>query len=250
MNLENFCLNHVLKTKTYAMQVIFEGIKKAIELIISFDREIIEISWRSLWISGLACFISSVFCIPIGFLLHFYKIPAKGLFLNIIQTLYALPTVLVGLFLYLLLSKEGPLGEFNLLFTPWAMVIGQAIIVSPIILGLTISTLSNFGKEVYETALALGASEFQALLQVLREIKFSLVSSLLLGFGRAISEVGCAIMVGGNIRGYTRVLTTAISLETGKGNLEISIALGIILLGIALFVNMFLNFFQGKGTWR
>ncbi len=228
------------------MREFFEGIIKAIELIISFDREIIEISWRSLWISGLACFISSVFCIPIGFLLHFYKIPAKGAFLNIIQTLYALPTVLVGLFLYLLLSKEGLLGEFNLLFTPWAMVIGQAIIVSPIIIGLTISSLSKVGKEIYETALAIGASDFQALLQVLKEVKFSLISSLLLGFGRAISEVGCAIMVGGNIKGYTRVLTTAISLETGKGNIELSIALGIILLGIALLVNVFLNLLQGR----
>jgi len=167
-----------------------------------------------------------------------------------IQTLYALPTVLVGLFLFLLLSKEGPLGELNLLFTPWAMVIGQAIIVSPIIIGLTISTLSNLGKEVYETALSIGGSEFQALLQVLREVRFSLISSLLLGFGRAISEVGCAIMVGGNIRGYTRVLTTAISLETGKGNLELSIALGIILLGVALIVNVLLNLFQGRYGWR
>jgi tungstate transport system permease protein len=244
------CFNHVLKIKIYAMQEIFKGIIKGFELIISLDREIIEISWRSLWISGLACFISCIFCIPIGFILYFYKIPAKGLFLNMIQTLYALPTVLVGLFLFLLLSKEGPLGELNLLFTPWAMVIGQAIIVSPIIIGLTISTLSNLGKEVYETALSIGGSEFQALLQVLREVRFSLISSLLLGFGRAISEVGCAIMVGGNIRGYTRVLTTAISLETGKGNLELSIALGIILLAVALIVNVLLNLFQGRYGWR
>ena len=146
----------------------------------------------------------------------------------------------------MLFSRAGPLGESGILFTPTAMVIGQMILITPILLGLAISALSGVGKEVMDTATSLGASGFQLALLVLREARYAVLAAVIMGFGRAISEVGCAMMVGGNIRGFTRVMTTAIALETTKGELELSIALGIILLFLALIINIALNRLQQR----
>ncbi len=223
-----------------------DSLAKAIELLISFDRDVMEIAGRSLSISGTACLLASLICIPLGSLIHFHHFPGKRALINIIQTLFFLPTVLVGLFLLVLLSRTGPLGELGILFTPTAMVIGQMILITPLMLGLTISALSGVSKEIVDTATSLGASGFQTVWLVLREARYAVLVAVLIGFGRAISEVGCALMVGGNIKGATRIITTVITLEAGKGNLEMAIALGIILLFLALIINIVLNRLQQR----
>jgi len=166
--------------------------------------------------------------------------------INLIQTFFSIPTVAIGLFVFVLFSRAGPLGGLNLLFTPTVMVLGQMILITPILLGLTISALSGVDKAILDTARSLGASGLQTAIVVLREARFAVTAAVIMGFGRAISEVGIALMVGGNIRGFTRVITTAISLETSKGDLELSIALGIILISIALVVNILLNRIQQR----
>lgn len=226
------------------MTEIWHGLTKAIELIISLDPYVMEIAGRSLSISGTACLLASLICLPLGSLIHFHHFRGKRALINIIQTLFSVPTVLIGLFVFVLFSRAGPLGELGMIFTPTAMVIGQMILVIPLLLGLTISSLSGVSKEIVDTATSLGASGFQTVLLVLREARYAVLVAVIMGFGRAISEVGCALMVGGNFKDVTRVLTTAIYLETGQGELELAIALGIILLFLALIINIILNRLQ------
>jgi tungstate transport system permease protein len=197
-------------------------------------------------ISATSALLASIVCIPLASFIYFRRFPGKRLLTNLIQTLFSIPTVAVGLFVFVLFSKAGPLGGLGLLFTPTIMVIGQMILITPLLLGLTMSALSGVDEAILDTARSLGASSFQTFLVVLREAKYAVFAAIIMGFGRAISEVGLAIMVGGNIRGFTRVLTTAISLETSKGNLELSIALGIILIFIALIINLALNRIQQR----
>ena len=228
------------------MSEIWQGFIKAIELIISLDPEVMEIAGRSLAVSVTSTLIASVICIPVASLIHFHNFHGKRILINIIQTFFSIPTVAVGLFVFVLFSRAGPLGGFGIIFTPTVMVIGQILLITPILLGLTISALSGVDKAIVDTALSLGASNFQAIGVVLREARHAVVAAVTMGFGRAISEVGVALMVGGNIRGFTRVITTAISLETSKGELELAMALGIILLCIALIVNIALNRIQQR----
>jgi tungstate transport system permease protein len=223
-----------------------QGFVKAFELIVTLDPEVLEITGRTLAIALSSCLISTMLCLPLGSLIHFKRFPGKRVLINIIQTFYSIPTVVVGLFIFILFSRIGPLGIFSLMFTPAIMVIGQIILISPIILGLVIAALSGVDKGVFETASSLGANRIQATFQVIKEARYAILSAVTMGFGRAISEVGLALMVGGNIKGYTRVITTAISLETSKGNVELSIALGIILILMALLVNIILNRLQQK----
>jgi len=225
---------------------IWQGFIKAIELIVSLDPEVMEIAGRSLGISVTSVILASLLCLPLGSLIHFRRFPGKRILVNIIQTFFSIPTVCIGLFVFVLFSRAGPLGGTNLLFTPTVMVIGQMILITPILLGLTISALSGVDKAILDTALSLGASNFQAMAVVLREARYAVVAAVTMGFGRAISEVGIALMVGGNIRGFTKVITTAISLETSKGELELSIALGIILIFLALIINTALNRIQQR----
>ena len=228
------------------MTEIWDGLTKAIELIISLDPEVMEIAGRSLSISGTSCLLASLICLPLGSLIHFRQFRGKRALINIIQTLFSVPTVLIGLFVFVLFSRAGPLGELGIIFTPAAMVIGQMILITPLLLGLTISALSGVSKEIVDTATSLGASGLQTVLLVLREARYAVLVAVIMGFGRAISEVGCALMVGGNFKDVTRVLTTAIYLETGQGELELAIALGIILLFLALIINIVLNRLQQR----
>jgi len=225
---------------------IWHGLIKAVELIISLDPEVMEIAGRSLSISGTSCLLASLICLPLGSLIHFHHFRGKRALINIIQTLFSVPTVIIGLFVFVLFSRAGPLGELGILFTPTVMVIGQMILITPILLGLTISALSGVSKEIVDTATSLGASGFQVALLVLREARYAVLAAVIMGFGRAISEVGCALMIGGNFKGATRVLTTATYLETSKGELELAIALGIILLFLALIINIALNRLQQR----
>ncbi len=225
---------------------LWHGLIKAIELIISLDPEVMEIAGRSLQISVAATVLASLVCLPLASLIYFNHFPGKRALINLIQTFFSIPTVTIGLFVFILFSRAGPMGGLNLLFTPTVMVIGQMILITPILLGLTISALSGIDKAIPDTARSLGASRLQTATVVLREARFAVVAAVIMGFGRAISEVGVALMVGGNIKGFTRVITTAISLETSKGDLELSIALGIILIAIALLVNLALNRIQQR----
>ena len=228
------------------MPEIWHGLTKAIELIVSLDPEVMEIAARSLRISVTSALLASLICVPLASLIHFHHFRGKRILINLIQTFFSIPTVAIGLFVFILFSRAGPLGGLNLLFTPTVMVLGQMILLTPILLGLTISAVSGVDKAILDTARSLGASGFQTAIVVLREARFAVMAAIIMGFGRAISEVGIALMVGGNIRGFTRVITTAISLETSKGDLELSIALGIILISIALIINIILNQIQQR----
>jgi len=205
-----------------------------------------QIAGRSLTISGISCLLASLICVPLASLIHFRHFPGKRALINVIQTLFSVPTVIIGLFVFVLFSRAGPLGELGILFTPTVMMIGQMILITPILLGLTISALSGVSKELVETATSLGASGFQLVVLMLREAKYAVLTAVILGFGRAISELGVAMMVGGNFKGVTRVLTTAISLATQRGELELALALGMILLFVALVINIVLNRLQQR----
>jgi len=228
------------------MVEIWHGLTKAIELIVSLDPEVMEIAGRSLMISVTSTLLASIICLPLGSLIHFRSFRGKRILISLIQTFFSIPTVAIGLFVFVLFSQAGPLGGLNLLFTPTVMVLGQMILITPILLGLTISALSGVDRTILDTARSLGASGFQTAIVVLREERFAVMAAVIMGFGRAISEIGIALMVGGNIRGFTRVITTAISLETSRGDLELSIALGIILILIALVINIVLNRIQQR----
>jgi tungstate transport system permease protein len=228
------------------LEELWQGLVKAIHLLVSFDSEVLEIARRSLAISVTSCTIATLISIPLGSLIHFSRFPGKRGLISIIQTLFSLPTVAVGLFVFVLFSKAGPLGGLNIIFTPTVMVIGQVLLITPLVLGLIISALSGVDKAVSETAISLGATRVQAALITLKEARYAVITAVIMGFGRALSEVGLALMVGGNIKGFTRTLTTAISLETSKGEIELSLALGIILLLLALGVNITLYRLQRR----
>lgn len=228
------------------MNEIISAILQAVELIMERDPELIGITRLSLYISLTATFIASLISIPIGGIIYFYEFRGKRTLINLIQTLYSVPTVLVGLFLFLLISQQGPFGFLNLLFTPTGMIIGQTLLILPILIGFTITALVGVSIQIRELAISLGASTYQTIITIIKEARYAIMSAVILGFGRAISEVGVAILIGGNIRGFTRNFTTAISLETSRGNLVLSIALGFILLSLALLINLVLNYLQGK----
>lgn len=223
------------------MSDIANGIVQAVDLIVTLNPEVMQIAALSLYISLSATIIAALIAIPAGALIHFNDFYGKRAVIIIIQTLYSVPTVVVGLILYLLISRSGPLGILGLLFTPQGMILGQTILIIPIMIGLVISALSGIDRGISDTLVSLGATQFQKILEIVKEARFAILSAVVLGFGRAIAEVGVAMMIGGNIRDHTRVLTTAITLETGMGNFALSIALGIILLVIALIVVVILN---------
>lgn len=223
------------------MNDISIGIVQAVNLIVTLNPDVMQIAALSLFISLSGTFIAALISIPVGGFIHFHEFYGKRALIVVIQTLYSIPTVVVGLVLYLLISRSGPLGFLNLLFTPEGMILGQTVLIMPIIVGLVISALSGVDKSISDTLVALGATGSQTILQIVIEARFAILSAVVLGFGRAIAEVGVAMMIGGNIRGFTRVLTTAITLETGMGEFGLSIALGIILLIIALIVVVTLN---------
>ena len=206
------------------------GIIQAIHLIVTLNPDVMQIAALSLYISLSATFLAALISIPLGGLIHFSDFYGKRAVIIIIQTLYSVPTVVVGLVIYLLISKSGPLGVLGLLFTPEGMILGQTVLIIPIMTGLVMSALSGVDRGISDTLVALGATGIQKILEILKEARYAILSAVVLGFGRAIAEVGVAMMIGGNIRGNTRVLTTAITLETGMGDFGLSIALGIILL--------------------
>ncbi len=223
------------------MDAIITGITQAFTLIVTLNPEVLHIAALSVYISLAATILAACISIPLGGLIHFREFRGKRTLKMIIQTLYSVPTVVVGLLIYLLLSRSGPLGFLGLLFTPEGMILGQMVLIIPITTGLVISALSGVDRNISDTLVSLGATEFQSIVQIVKEARLAILSAVILAFGRAISEVGVAMMIGGNIAGQTRVLTTAIALQTGMGDFGFSIALGIILLAIALVIVVAMN---------
>jgi len=229
---------------------IVDGFIQAIQLIVSGNPEVIRITVLSLEISLTATLLSACIGIPVGAFLYYHDFPGKRAVINLVQTLYAMPTVVAGLILFLFISNQGPLGFLALLYTPPGMVIAQMILVLPLITGLTFSALSGIDPEMRPALVSLGATGMQSVRTLILEARFGILAAVILGFGRAISEVGAAMIIGGNIRGYTRILTTAISLETSIGDFAFAIALGVILLGVAVLVNVGLNLIQSGSIWK
>lgn len=228
------------------MEYIWESLTTALSLIWSMDRQVLEVVSVSLEVSILAVLLASLVGIPLGTLLVSRRFFGRRLVMTVINTLMGLPTVAVGLGVYGLISRQGPLGGLELLFSLPAIVIGQFILVTPIVIGLTVSALASADARVVPTARALGASDFQASLALLRESRFGLMAAVSASFGRAISEVGVAMILGGNIKGFTRTLTTAIALETGKGEFSLALALGLVLLTLSFGFNIIFNILQKK----
>jgi len=228
------------------LDFIVEGIQKAFQLIFTLDSEIFSIVLLSLRVSLTAVILASLLGVYLGFLMAVKDYWGKRFSVSLVNTLLALPTVVIGLIVYSLISRRGPLGIFGLLYTPSAMIIGQFILAIPIIIALTHSAVQGIDKRVRNTALTLGATEAQSAWTVIKEARYAVLAAVITGFGRVIAEVGAAMMLGGNIKGSTRVMTTAIALETAKGEFGFAIALGIILLFVAFSINILLHYFQIK----
>jgi len=230
------------------MYSITEAFKKAFTLIFNLNEELLGIIFLSLKVSGLALIIASVIGLSLATILGFKKFPMRNFIISLLNTFMGLPPVVVGLFLYLILSRSGPMGFMALLFSPLAMVIAQTILATPIIAALSHSALVSVEPSIRSAAMTLGATPFQATVTIIREARYAIMAAIIAGFGRVMAEVGAVLMVGGNIAGYTRVMTTTIVLETGKGDFELALALGIILLTISLIINILLHFIQRKGV--
>ena len=228
------------------MGYLGDSLLTAIELILSFDREVRTAVWVSLYTSCCAIVIAALLGVPVGLWLGLNRFRGRKLMITLLNTLMALPTVVVGLLLFGLFSRQGPLGPLGLLFTPLAMIAGQTVLAAPIVANLVLAAVAGADQRIINTALTLGASRLQAAIQLLREIRFGVMAAVIAGFGRVIAEVGVAMMLGGNIRNSTRTMTTAIALETSKGEFAFGLALGIILLSVALIVNLFLNSLQQR----
>jgi len=228
------------------MEVIWKGILQALELLFSFDTEVLKVTLLSLQVSGLATAISLLIGLPLGTLLALGKFPSRKFILSLINTGMALPPVVVGLAVSIFLWRSGPLGSLNLIYTPAAIVIAQVLISFPLAAGLTISSLQQLDPRLRVQLLGLGASKLQMILALWREARLALVAALIAAFGSVISEVGASMMVGGNLKGSTRVLTTAIVLETSRGEFASAIALSIILLCLAFLVNFALTTLQQR----
>lgn len=210
----------------------------AIELILAGDAELFAIVTLSLQISLLAVLLATLIGLPVGAFVAVFQFPGRGFMIALLNALMGLPPVVVGLIIYLMLSRAGPLGEWGLLFTPTAMVIAQCVLVIPIIAALSRQTLSDLYSEYAEQLASLGVKRWRAIPTLLWDGRFSLMTAILAGFGRASAEVGAVMIVGGNINHVTRVMTTAIALETSKGALDLALGLGFILLVLVLLVNV------------
>ena len=228
------------------MDLILEGIQKAFWLLVSFDPEVLGITLLSIKVSGSATLISLVIGILVGASVALTRFPGRRIVVSLINTGMALPPVVVGLFVTISLWRNGPLGFMGILYTPLAMIIAQGIIATPIVTGITLAAVQQLPGKLRLQILALGATRLQMLWILVKEAKLSLLAAVMAGFGGVISEVGASIMVGGNIKGYSRVLTTATVMETSRGNFDVAIALSIILLLLAYLINLVLTQVQQR----
>ena len=221
-----------------------EILRTAISLIFSGDQDVFQAVWTSLSVASWSTTFAALMGVPIGLAVGLRQFPLKRVAITLLNTLTAIPTVVIGLVIYGFISRQGPLGGLELLFTTKAIILGQTALAIPLVISYTLSAVKGTDVRVIPTALTLGASRMQSLVQVMREIRFGIMAAIIAGFSRVISEVGVAMMLGGNVRGFTRTMTTAIALETSKGEFAFGIALGIILMAVALVINFALNLVQ------
>ena len=226
---------------------ILASTRQAFALLFSGDAELWTIIWISLRVSLIALAAATPPAVVLGYVLAQRRFPGRRILVVLIQGLLSFPTVVVGLILYILLTRQGPLGSWQLLFTQEAMIMGQAVIAFPVLTAFALAAVQGADPRAYETAVSLGASPLRAGLTTLLEVRFAVVAGVFNGFGRVISEVGCAMMVGGNIAGVTRNIPTAIALETSKGDFAQGIALGVVLMLFALGISIALGLLQGRG---
>lgn len=226
---------------------LLEPTREAFRLLLSGDAGLWQIIWTSLWSSTVAIALIAPPSVALGFLIAKVAFPGRRALVVLIQALLSFPTVVVGLVIYMLLSRHGPLGFLKLLFTPEAMIIGYMVIALPVLVVFALSAVQGADPRVYETARSLGASRWRAAVTTLFEVRFGVMAAVFNGFGRVVSEVGCSIMVGGNIAELTRNIPTAIALETSKGEFAQGIALGFVLITVAIGINVALAWFQGRG---
>lgn len=228
------------------MELLIDGLKVAIEMIFSGNQEIYSITWLTLRVSFISMLISTLIGLPLGMFLGLARFKGRRLLLVFINIGMGLPPVVAGLWITLLLWRSGPLGQLTLLYTPTAIVLAQILVSLPIVTGLTSSAFQQISDKMLLQIKALGATNLQTLLILLRQTKIAIVAAIMAGFGRVIAEVGAAMMVGGNIQGDTRILTTSIVMEVSKGNFDIALALSFILLSVALMITAALTFLQQR----
>jgi tungstate transport system permease protein len=228
------------------VDVLVDGVHQAVRLLVSADAEVLAVLWTSLQVSGTATLIALLLGIPAGVVLALTRFPARTLVVSAVNTGMGLPPVVVGLFVTILLWRSGPLGALEILYTPTAIVVAQAVIAAPIVTGITLAAVQNVPAKFRLQLVALGASRPQMVWVVLREARLPMLAAVMAGFGGVISEIGASMMVGGNIKGQTRTLTTAMVLETGKGNFDVAIALSILLLVLVFGINWALTTVQQR----
>ncbi len=228
------------------MNYFSDALSAALKLVLQFDAKVYEIVWTSVKISLIATFFASMLGVVLGIWAAIGEFPGKRLLQQILNTLMAMPTVMIGLIFYGLLSRKGPLGEWGLLYTPTAVILGEACLILPIIMNMTLLAVQSADQRLLPTLKMLGARTHQQILLILSELRLVILAGVITGFGRAIGEVGAAMMLGGNIQGSTRTMTTAIALETSKGDFELGLALGLLLLLIAFSVNLLLQTLKYK----
>ncbi|MBU0570908.1 MAG: ABC transporter permease [Candidatus Omnitrophica bacterium] len=230
------------------MEYIFSGFKEAVLIIFSLNPEFLYIVWTSIKVSILALLLAVIVGVPVGIFVGLVKFRGRDFVAVVLNTLMSMPTVVIGLLVYAMISRRGPLGGVGLLYTVTAMVIGQAILAFPIVAALVVAAVRNHEDKALRLARVLGASPFDAYLTYISEARFSIFAAVIAGFGRVFSEIGISMMLGGNIRFYTRNITTAIALETAKGRFGIGIALGMVLLAVAFILNTGFHCFQKRSV--
>ena len=228
------------------MSFFSQSFAAAMELIWRLDAELLNIVLVSLSVSGLATAAASLVGIPAGFFLAYSRLPGQRIYITLLNTLLALPTVVIGLFVYMFISRRGVFGSLGLLYTQKAIIIGQFILIVPLITALTIAAISRVDERYRNTAKTLGANAWQTALVVLREARFGIAAAVISAFGRVISEIGTSMMLGGSIKGYTRTMTAAMALEYDKGSFTLAIALGLVLMTLSLLVNIVFQLVQGR----
>ncbi len=231
------------------MDLLLDSLKSALVLLLAADPELLTIVAVSLKVSSISTLIASLFGVPCGFLIAYSSFYGKRLLQTCLNTLLALPTVVIGLLVYSFISRRGVLGSFELLYTQKAIVIGQVILIIPLVTTLTIAAISRIDKRYRNTALTLGATPLQMAWVVLQEARYGIAAAVIAAFGRVIAEVGISMMLGGNAKGFTRTMTTAMALEYDKGEFVLAVALGICLMSIAFGINLLFHFFQGRAEF-
>lgn len=230
------------------MDLLFDSFRSALLLLFALDRELLDIVGVSLRVSSTSTLLAAIIGLPGGFLIAFNNFPGKRFVITVLNTLLALPTVVIGLLVYSFISRRGLFGSLELLYTQKAIIIGQIILIIPIITTLTIAAISRIDRRYRRTALTLGANGWQMGLVIFKEARYGIIAALIAAFGRVIAEVGISMMLGGNAKGFTRTMTTAMALEYDKGEFVLAVALGIVLMIFAFAINMLFHLFQGRTT--